>query len=107
MTDGTGVTTYDYDNRERLQTKATPFGTLSYGYDAASNLTSTQSNNANGISVAYRYDALNRLDRVTDNRVASGITDYQFDEVGNLKQSNLPNGVQNVYDYNPTNDLLT
>jgi YD repeat-containing protein len=106
MTDGTGTTTYGYDNRERLTSKATPFGTLSYTWDAASNLATMQSGNADGVSVSYRYDALNRLDRVTDNRVAGGITDYQFDEVGNLKQSNLPNGIQNVYSYNPTNDLL-
>ncbi len=97
MTDASGVTTYGYDNRHRLTSKQTPFGTLSYSYDAASNLASMQSNNANGVSVAYGYDVLNRLSRVTDNRLASGITDYQFDEVGNLKQSNLPNGVQNDY----------
>ncbi|NOT63559.1 MAG: RHS repeat-associated core domain-containing protein, partial [Acidobacteria bacterium] len=106
MTDASGVTTYGYDNRNRLTSKQTPFGTLSYSYDAASNLETMQSSNANGVSVSYRYDVLNRVDRVTDNRLGGAITDYQFDEVGNLKQSNLPNGVQNDYSYNSVN-LLT
>ena len=68
MTDASGVTTYGYDNRNRLTSKQTPFGTLTYGYDAANNVTSTSSNNANGLSVSYLYDELNRLQTVTDNR---------------------------------------
>ncbi len=34
---------------DRLATKATPEGTLNYGYDAASNVASIVSNDANGV----------------------------------------------------------
>ena len=62
MTDATGTTNYSsYDNRERLKTKATPEGTLSYTYDAHGNLLTLASSNANGASMTYTYDALNRL----------------------------------------------
>ncbi|MGA2435799.1 MAG: DUF6531 domain-containing protein, partial [Bryobacteraceae bacterium] len=37
MADASGTTAYGYDNQNRLLTKATPFGTLSYTYDAAGN----------------------------------------------------------------------
>ena len=35
MSDGSGPTTYSYDSLDRLTSKATPEGTLTYGYDAA------------------------------------------------------------------------
>jgi YD repeat-containing protein len=106
LTDVSGATIYSYDNRNRLTSKQTPFGTLSYTYDAASNLTSTQSSNTNGLSVTYGYDVLNRLQTVTDNRIAPGVTSYVYDEVGNLQRTTQPNGVQHDYTYNPVN-LLT
>jgi YD repeat-containing protein len=40
MTDPSGLTTYAYDDRDRLMQKSSPAGTLSYFYDAASNLIS-------------------------------------------------------------------
>ena len=70
MSDGSGNTTYSYDPLDRLTTKAAPAGTLSYGYDGASNLASISSNHANGILVQFAYDELNRLSTVTDNRLA-------------------------------------
>src|SRR5205085_1967915 len=85
----------------------TPFGTLTYGYDATSNVTSMSSSNANGASVNYAYDELNRLQTVTDNRLTPGVTSYSYDEVGNLKQVVQPNGVQSDYTYNSQIDLLT
>jgi YD repeat-containing protein len=38
MTDASGITNYTYDTRDRLLTKASPFGTLTYTYDAAGNI---------------------------------------------------------------------
>ena len=52
MADASGTTTYTYDNLDRLKTEATPQGTLSYTYDAAGNVASINSSNANGISVS-------------------------------------------------------
>ena len=59
LADASGVTAYSYDNRNRLTSKQTPFGTLSYSYAAMSNITPTQSSNTNGLSVTYGYDVLN------------------------------------------------
>lgn len=104
MSDASGVTTYTYDNRDRLITKATPEGALSYTYDGAGNVRSLISSNANGANVSYNYDADDRLSSVTDNRlVAQGLastTTYGYDAFGNLTGSTYPNGVQttSVYD---------
>ena len=46
MMDGVGITTYAYDARDHLLSKTTPFGTLSYTYDAAGNELSMQSSHA-------------------------------------------------------------
>jgi YD repeat-containing protein len=103
MQDASGSTTYSYDNRDRLLSKATPQGTLSYSYDAAGNLTRIQSNHAGGAAMDYSYDARNRLATVTD---AEGrVTTYSYDAVGNLAGFLYPNGVQTTYTYNPLNRL--
>jgi YD repeat-containing protein len=97
----------------RLITRATPEGTLSYSYDVASNVLSMQSSNVNGVNVGYSYDELNRLETVTDNapinpsstnpRPASGpasgpgVTTYRYDDVGNLAGYLYPNGVDTSY----------
>ena len=105
MTDASGTTSYTYDLRDRLTQKATPEGTLAYTYDAAGNLASIRSSNANGTSVNYAHDALNRLASVQDNRLASGTTTYSYDNVGNLQSYAYPNGVQTAYTYNTLNRL--
>ena len=102
MTDPSGVTTYAYDERDRLTQKATPQGTLSYTYDEAGNVTSIQSSNVGGASMAYAYDELNRLATVTD---ASGVTTYSYDDVGNLEGYTYPNGVGTSYLYDELNRL--
>ena len=66
MTDASGQTTYGYDNRNRLVSKATPEGTLTYSYDATGDVKTIQSSNAGGANLVYAYDTLNRLGTVTD-----------------------------------------
>src|SRR2546427_2588208 len=106
MTDVTGITTYQYDQRDRLLQKATPQGTLTYTYDAAGNLGSIRSSNTGGTSVDYAYDALNHLSTVTDNRLSpNGITTYAYDNAGNLRSFLYPNGVQHTYNYNTLSRL--
>ncbi|HKV81569.1 MAG TPA: hypothetical protein VJP02_25705 [Candidatus Sulfotelmatobacter sp.] len=51
MADVSGTTTYVYDNRNRLPSKQTPFGTLSYTYDNA------------GKSTANEDDIVNLIDK--------------------------------------------
>ena len=110
MNDVSGTTVYNYDVRNRLESKQTPFGTLSYTYDDAGNLLTTRSSNANGVSVDYSYDDLNRLSTVKDNRLVAlngGITSYGYDPVGNLESYLYPNGVTTSYHYNSLNRLTS
>jgi RHS repeat-associated protein len=105
MVDDSGTTLYSYDVRDRLLSKATPEGTLTYTYDLAGNLGSIRSSNTNGTSVNYAFDVLNRLSVVTDDRLTSGTTNYSYDPVGNLAGYLYPNGVQHTYTYNTLNRL--
>jgi RHS repeat-associated protein len=111
MTDPSGTTNYpSYNNRDRLLTKATPEGTLTYTYDAHGNLLTIVSSNANGASLAYQYDALNRLSKVCDNRIAAGcgaagVTTYTYDATGNLTGYVYPNTVQTANLFDPLNRL--
>ena len=105
MVDASGTTAYSYDVRDRLLSKATPQGTLTYTYDLAGNLNSIRSSNTNGTSVNHAFDALNRLSTVTDNRLTSGMTTYTYDNAGNLQDYLYPSGVQHTYTYNTLNRL--
>jgi len=97
MADVSGTTTFGYDTRNRLTSKQTPFGTLSYTYDNAGDVLTLNSSNADGASLTYTYDTLNRLSTVTDNRLlaqgaTSGVTTYNYDAVGNLQISVIRTG---------------
>jgi RHS repeat-associated protein len=110
MNDASGATVYTYDARNRLASRQTPFGTLSYTYNESGSLLTTRSSNTNGVSVDYDYDALNRLGSVKDNNLLGlngGVTDYTYDAVGNLQSYSYPNGVTSNYAYNSLNRLTT
>jgi len=53
MSGSSGDDLYNYDNMDRLSSKVTPEGTLSYTYDAAGNLASIASSNANGDEITH------------------------------------------------------
>ncbi len=103
MVDASGVTTFEYDNRNRLVRKATPEGTLTYSYNANGQVTNITSLNANGVVLNYAYDALNRLGDVLDPH--AGHTTYTYDDVGNLRGFTYPNGVNHFYEYSALNRL--
>jgi RHS repeat-associated protein len=110
MGDPSGTTTYAYDNRNRVTSRQTPFGTLSYAYDAGGDVLAIASSNANGASLTYTYDQLNRLSTVTDNRLlsqgaTSGVKTYNYDAVGNLLNFVYPNGVTSANSYDTLNRL--
>jgi RHS repeat-associated protein len=110
MTDAGGTTTYNYDDRDRLHEKQTPFGKLTYGYDTAGNLLSMSSSNTGGAMTTFSYDKLNRLQTVTDQAALSAgasnaITTYGYDLAGNLSTAAYPNKVTTSYTYNLLNRL--
>jgi RHS repeat-associated protein len=112
MQDVSGLTTYRYDNRDRLAARTTPQGSLSYTYDGAGNVLTITSSNANGASLTYTYDTVDRLATVTDQRLlsrgaASAVTSYNYDPAGNLLNYTYPNTVQSAYTYDTLNRLLT
>jgi RHS repeat-associated protein len=106
MADGSGNTTYSYDQLDRLTTKAAPAGTLSYSYDGAGNLASISSNHANGVLVSYAYDELNRLSTVTDGRLQGNqTTTYTYDSASNVVLVTYPNSTQGSFTYDTLNRL--
>ncbi len=108
MTDTSGLTTYSYDNRDRLLLKEVvwsngPTVLLNYSYDANGNVTNLWSSTVNGVTNNYQYDALNRLTNVkADGSVAAS---YTFDNAGNLQAMQYGNGVTNLYQYDSLNRL--
>jgi RHS repeat-associated protein len=101
MTDASGTTTYSYDHMDRLTSKATPEGTLRYTYDAAGNLASIASSNANGASMSFAYDGQNRLQTVVDSHL--GTTTYTYDGASNVATVTYPNSVAGTYMYDKLN----
>ncbi|PYV35052.1 MAG: hypothetical protein DMG22_03705, partial [Acidobacteria bacterium] len=70
-----------YDNRDRVKTKATPEGTLTYSYDDANDRLSTDTIDANGNTtssggVSSLYDFENRM-------TTNGTTTVVYDGDGN------------------------
>jgi RHS repeat-associated protein len=80
---------------------------LTYTYDAAGNLASMTSSNANGVSVSYTYDSLNRLATVVDNRLPAGqqTTTYSYDPASNLATVTYPNGLESQFTYDTLNRI--
>jgi len=103
MVDASGTTSYTYDSRDRLLTKATPEGALTYTYDGFGNLATIQSSAPNGTQISYWYDSLNRVTNATDRFASSAV--YTYDAAGNLKASGFSNGVTNSYAYSSLNRL--
>ncbi|MEO8198413.1 MAG: RHS repeat-associated core domain-containing protein, partial [Thermoanaerobaculia bacterium] len=105
-TDARGVTTYGYDNRDRVTSLVYPDGrSLEYSYDAAGNRTALTANVASRtLTTSYTYDDLNRLDTVTDPN--GGVYNHNYDANGNRSSLLFPNGVATTYAYNAKNQLL-
>jgi RHS repeat-associated protein len=87
MTDGTGTTTYTYNNRNKLTKKTHGSSSFTYTY-TADGLVSTRTY-PDGHAVSNTYDADDRLAKV-----ASGgeTTTYAYDPDGDLTSTTLPSG---------------
>ncbi len=111
----TRVTTQTYNGKGELIQIDSPEGTVSYEYDAYGRKTRTFTGDpADPITdTLYTYDELGRLLTVSvveRNNVTLGTpetTRYEYDLVGNLDGSTLPNGVITDYIYDELNRLVS
>jgi RHS repeat-associated protein len=105
MTDGTGTTTYAYDNADRLTSVTAPnTGTVSYGYDAAGRQTSITYPTTNH-QVTYGYNTRGELASVQAWTV--GTTSYSYDAAGRLTGVATPNGVSSTLAYDIADRLTS
>ncbi len=101
---GSIVTTYTYDNANRLTKLETKNGsnvlkTYSYKYDGVGNITSVSGSE----SAVYTYDELNRLKTATENGYTAT---YEYDSRNNLISETRDDGYVKTYEYSGDNRLI-
>jgi len=98
-----GTTNYTYDGLDRPTGESFPDGTSdSYGYDAASNLTSLT--DAGG-TVSYGYDKANQLTSVTDPGANTPSATLGYDNDGDLTSTTYASGASVARGYNAEDQL--
>jgi len=96
MADGTGTTSYTYDEMNRLLSVTSPGAiTVSYRYDVGSNR--TKITYPDTTAVTYTYDKANRLSTVVD--WASRTTSYQYNTDSSVSVVSNVNNTSNNYSY--------
>lgn len=105
MTDAGGLTTYAYDQRNRLAEKTTPLGTLRYTHDPNGNVLTVQSSTPGGTALAYEYDALDRLALVRN--VSGPVCSYAYHPDGALARYSYANGLTTEFTYDSLHRPLT
>jgi RHS repeat-associated protein len=101
MVDGTGESTFDYDELGRLTGSKNGNGdVVGYGYNLGEQLTDILY--PNGKSISRTFDEAGRLETVTD--WLGGTTSFGYDADSNLEEITFPAGTGNVdkYEYDPT-----
>ena len=101
VTNGEDITTYYYDDRDRLIRIDSPKGVINYAYDDNGNRTSVT---AAGTATSYAYDALNRLINVSEGDSIE--TRYFYDALGRLVSQASPSGLETLYRYNTDGRLI-
>jgi RHS repeat-associated protein len=107
VSDSDSNLSYQYDTLNRIaqaRTTATvsqPATTITYSYDADSNLISMTS--SFGGATAYAYDPLHRLIRVTE--PGGALTSYTYDQSSRRTRVDMPNGVVSQSEFDAANRL--
>jgi RHS repeat-associated protein len=104
MIDGTGTSTYTYDQLDRLIESKDGHGDITkYEYDLASE--ETKVTYPNGKVVTQSYDKAGRLEKITD--WLEHTTKFAYDPNSNLATITFPTGTSNVdkYTYNEADQL--
>ncbi|UKK86175.1 RHS repeat protein [Sphingopyxis sp. BSN-002] len=102
MTDGSGTTSFGYDHRGNLTSKAEPVGTLAWTYDLADRV--VQVGYPSGRDVGYTRDAKGRVIEVKT-RATSGsswstlATNITYEPFGPMKSADLGNGLKLSLDW--------
>jgi YD repeat-containing protein len=103
MQDSLGVSSYGYDQANRITTVTDANGfVVGYSYDEMGNLTTLTY--PDGSAVTYSYDVLNRLTTVT-NRQGETAT-YTYDWAGRLAIFTHFNSIITTYSYDRASRLL-
>lgn len=96
MVDGTGTSSFGYDQLGRLTRSEDGHGdVVAYGYNLGEELTGIAY--PNGKSVSRTYDGAGRLESVTD--WLGGTTSFSYDADANLEAIAFPVGTGNVDEY--------
>jgi len=104
MTDSVGITTWVYDDLNRVLSITDPFDeTVAYDYDAVGNRTSLTYPNAQVVN--YDYDPMNHLLEVTSGVLA--VAGYEYDAAGRLTAITRANDVDTTYGYDNAGQLLS
>ncbi len=104
MTDGTGTTTYGYDQLDRLTESKDGHGdTAGYEYNLANE--QTKITYPNGKAVERVYDKAGRLEKVTD--WLEHTTKFSYDPDSNLTATTFPSGTgeEDKYLYNEADQM--
>ncbi len=97
VTDDSGTTQYDYDDRDRLARITYPDGRfVAFEFDDANRRSRMVTHD--GFAVRYEYDAVGRLAAVTDDAGVDLVT-YAYDVAGRLAQRTNRNGTSVSYTY--------
>jgi RHS repeat-associated protein len=94
------TTTYGYDGKGRLTSRADNVATTTYAYDANNNPTSVlESGNTN----SWTYDAYNRVSSCKD--IYGNLIQYKYDGNGNVTNLVYPGGKNVYYTFDSNNHL--
>ena len=102
VVDPTGTTIYSYDAGSQVTSVAAPQGALTYTYDGAGNRATMTM--PSGKTVTYGYDAANQLTQLKD--WLGKTTTLTYDANGSLASVTRPNGVVSTYAYDAAEQLV-
>ena len=91
-----------YDALGRLTSRAEPYTTLNYQYDAAGRRTRVSW--PDGLYAAYNYDLLGEMTSVLENG-STTLATYSYDDLGRRTSLVRGNGVASYYSYDPASRL--
>jgi RHS repeat-associated protein len=103
LVDGTGTTTFTYDTLGRLTNQAAPGGTVKYGYNMRSQVTTVTYPNAQNVTDAYEADGA--LTSATD--WLGKKTTFTYDQNESSTGEVAPNGIVTTNGYDNAGRVIT